>query len=84
MSTETTQRFWIVLADVHHMQATMRHPNRELAKAEAMRLAALNHGVKFFVACITGAAQFPQPLPPQPEWTELKKPYDGWRGHNAD
>lgn len=65
------QRFWIVLRDQHSMFASFRHPTREFAKTEALRLANLHQGTKFFVATVNGFAEIPQQ--PITGWTELEK-----------
>jgi len=63
-------KFWIVLADRESLFASVRHLNRELAKAEALRLAHVNRGTRFFVAAVTGVAEFPIQ---QIGWTELER-----------
>lgn len=65
------ERFWIVMADRPVLSATYKHTCRETAKAEALRLAVGNPGTAFFVAAVTGVAEFPEQ---QAGWTELERP----------
>lgn len=66
------ERFWLVLKDSFSLRSTVRHNSREEAMKEAARLAQNEQGVKFYVAAVTGYAEFP----PQPVqgWHELQKP----------
>lgn len=68
-----SNRFWVVLRDhspATGLSCTVRHESRDSAKAEALRLASKHPGFAFFVAAVTGVAEFPIQTP---SWTELKK-----------
>lgn len=72
MALQHNDRFWIVLRDRPQLVATVKHETRELAIAEAMRLATNNRGEGFYVAAVTGYAMVPAPVIPPVVWTELK------------
>lgn len=69
--TFSNNRFWIVMAEEPVLVARVRHHSREAAKAEALRLARINKGQIFYVAAVTGFAEFP--AIPIIGWNELQK-----------
>ena len=63
-------RFWLVFRGAFVFEASHKHTSRDLAKAEALRLANKYLGSKFYVAAVIGVAEFPVA---DVGWTELQK-----------
>lgn len=67
-------RFWIVMRNMQQLTASVRHPSREEAIAEAKRLAKQHPNNQFFVAAITGFAHTkPKPVELDEFWVEMER-----------